>query len=381
MTVKLTLHIGQHKTGSKALQAYFDHNRLKLLENNIYYPHGAQEAKHIAYRISHFVFYALVRYECLKKLGRFQEANDFFKLHQKILPLISLQEYFSDIFSTAAQLNAKQIFMSCEDLFDMVTAHEIEYDEELLNSAVATIINLCKQFHCELKIVVLLRRPDELVNAHYAQFIKGSDKNYLNFSRYFERMQPRLNAKQILKIWQQRLASETILIFPYESDLRRNIASFFLKSILNINNIQFFESPPTNPEFTNITPSSLYIDLIREMNERRAHGLSFIPRVKILEISQSKPLSRNVQWLEQQQFDLLNNTFLKDFKELFGKNFAHTDFKKHSRLSSQKEYDQAEWDKVKEELLKQTVYPESKSIFNFFYKRLKRFSFKTWGRQ
>ena len=117
------------------------------------------------------------------------------------------------------------------------------------------------------------------------------------------------------------------------------------------------------------------------MNERRAHGLSFIPRVKILEISQSKPLSRNVQWLEQQQFDLLNKTFLKDFKELFGKNFADTDFKKHSRLSSQKEYDQAECDKVNEELLKQTVYPESKSIFNLFYKRLKRFSFKTWGRQ
>ena len=61
---RLILHIGQHKTGSKALQAFLAHNRLHLLAHGILYPNGSLKAVGVpAYRNSHYLLYALLRHQ------------------------------------------------------------------------------------------------------------------------------------------------------------------------------------------------------------------------------------------------------------------------------------------------------------------------------
>ena len=54
-------HIGQHKTGSKALQSFLAHNHRRLLEHQIHYPIGADPLHGIrAYAISHYRLFALI---------------------------------------------------------------------------------------------------------------------------------------------------------------------------------------------------------------------------------------------------------------------------------------------------------------------------------
>ena len=61
---KLILHIGQHKTGSKALQSFLAWNAERLRERGVLYPMppgGDRSVK--AYNISHYRLFALLRQE------------------------------------------------------------------------------------------------------------------------------------------------------------------------------------------------------------------------------------------------------------------------------------------------------------------------------
>jgi len=166
MSIKLTIHIGQHKTGSKALQAFLTHNRANLLRNHIYFPECINNSTQKAYRISHFEFFVLLKYACLKELGQYSKAKAFIKQHRCLKPFPSLHQYLSNIFANASQLGANQIILSCEDLFDMSTAHEIEYDSKLLEMAVRIIDSICTPLAFKLEVIALLRDPYDLANAH-----------------------------------------------------------------------------------------------------------------------------------------------------------------------------------------------------------------------
>ena len=63
---RLVVHVGQHKTGSKALQSFLYHNRRGLRDRGILYPVSDAPCYGVrAYAISQFRLYALVRREAI----------------------------------------------------------------------------------------------------------------------------------------------------------------------------------------------------------------------------------------------------------------------------------------------------------------------------
>ena len=76
--LSFVLHIGQHKTGSKALQSFLAHNRQRLLDHQVLYPiveapcHGVQ-----AYAISQYRLFVLVRRDALAACSGHASAEHY----------------------------------------------------------------------------------------------------------------------------------------------------------------------------------------------------------------------------------------------------------------------------------------------------------------
>jgi hypothetical protein len=377
MSIKLSLHIGQHKTGSKALQAFLSHNRANLLRHRIYYPECINNSKHQAYRISHFEFFVLLKYTSLQALGHYNKANAFIQQHRRLQPLPSLEQYLENIFSDASQHGAKQIILSCEDLFDMATAHDIAYDQQLLETAVSIIASICTPLTHQLEVIALLRNPYDLAHAHYAQFIKGSSKHHLNFDRFFNQFHPRLDANHVVNIWRDKLPNAQILLIPYEGDLRKKIQQIFLSNVLKLEHVDVFSLPDMDAEMSNITPSMPYINLIREMNEHREKGLAYIPREIILQYAFNHPLATTSDWLSQKQREFISQHYEKSFdalaKNYLGKEkFFSAASNKNNAMASEQE-----WQNIKSTLEQAMVYPTRKNWLHKFFSATKKLFSRT----
>ena len=132
------IHIGQHKTGSKALQAYLLHNQNALLKQKIYYPKIVTQGD-IAYQRSHFSFFAIAKYEALKTLNRDHEAKIFWEKYGKLCNKHNVHSLLLGIEIDRKALGANRIILSAEDLFDMATAHELYTESEILGCATSII--------------------------------------------------------------------------------------------------------------------------------------------------------------------------------------------------------------------------------------------------
>lgn len=109
----LILHLGQHKTGSKALQSFLTaQSNWLATEHGILYPLSGRNpaSVHRAYQISHHQFYSLLRH---------------------LNPLDSLLQLFAQIDAERLGRGCHTVLLSAEDLFDMHTAYDLDFDPSL----------------------------------------------------------------------------------------------------------------------------------------------------------------------------------------------------------------------------------------------------------
>lgn len=172
----LYLHIGMGKTGTTALQSFFWTNRELLAKNGILYPYlGMIEGAHHLLSPYHPSF--------LKEDCNFVDVD-----------------VWGPMLLNAVQPN---ILISSEL---MVWASE------------ESVIQFCEKLKqlFQVKIVIYLRRQDNIIMASYNQVIKdGSQRENLNDSE-LEKLFLQFNYEQKLKPWRTALGKENIIVRPYE---------------------------------------------------------------------------------------------------------------------------------------------------------------------
>lgn len=318
---RVILHIGQHKTGSKALQSYLALNADKLRERGILYPLGTSPKHQItAYRNSQFQCYVLARHEAMMTCGENAAAAQFWSAYgQYCTPYTTLNQLLYAFETERMHIGAHTIIISAEDLFDMQSAHEMHFSPQWVSHAAQAFHNCAARLGWEPEVAVYLRRPDHLLNAHYAQFIKGNANNTLDFETFSKAFEPRLDSLGILKIWAAVFRPERLHVRPYEQDsLPGGIVPDFFEHLLDFLQGRDWAQVPNNLESTNITPSRAYIDLMREINIRISKNLPAPAREAVLQSafayrSENDPAA---SWLSPAARYRLTSHYHKDYQQI-----------------------------------------------------------------
>lgn len=283
---RLVLHIGQHKTGSKALQSFLAWNRQPLRDAGIFYPaeehpeHGVQ-----AYAVSQFRLHALARREATAALRGEVAAGDYWRhLARFCAPFDTPRGFFEWLDAEARRSDARQVVVSAEDLFDMHTAHETGFSPGLIAAAAGRLAALAAEFGFEPRVVVYLRRQDHLLGAHYVQFIKGSADHVAGFDDFARAFAPRLDARGVLRLWADAFGPHRVSVRLYErAALPGGIVPDFFKNVLGIPAPAGCTEPPADVESVNRSLGRDYVEFIRVLNRRSVAGAPVFARDAVLE--------------------------------------------------------------------------------------------------
>jgi hypothetical protein len=264
----LVLHVGQHKTGSKALQAFLARNARALADAGVAYSVDEADARGVvAYARSHFRLFALLRREADENAAA-TGARDF---------IASLE-------SERRRLAAPRVVVSAEDLFDMQTAHEMPFALEVVETAARRLAGLAASHGYQTRVVVYLRRQDHLLAAHYAQLVKGPSRSDLDFAEFARRFEPRLDSRRILGAWEAAFGRSAIVVRPYERErMEGGIVGDFFAHVLEMAVPPACVAVPEDVESVNRTPTRDVLEYIRALGRRRAAGLRVPPDEAVLE--------------------------------------------------------------------------------------------------
>ena len=318
--VRLILHIGQHKTGSKALQSFLAHNTQHLLKRGVLYPISQSYQDIKAYRNSHFNCFLLARRDAYLKYGHKGIEDNFLSSHLRYCdPFLSLNELFLSFEAERVKCGARCILLSAEDLFDMETAHDLDFSSERIQFSAEILLDAILKMNWMPEIVVYLRRPDHLLNSHYAQYIKGNENNTLDFDSFTNQFQSRLNGPAILNIWIEVFGQEKIRVLPYEREsLPKGIVMNFFEKILGFLPDENWLLVPRDLEYDNITPRRAYIDFLRLLNICKSLGLLIPPRESVLSVALNHDFDNHNKtgWVNNQLRDLLFKQYRQDYDKI-----------------------------------------------------------------
>jgi hypothetical protein len=284
----LILHVGQHKTGSKAIQSFLAHNRRALLAERVLYPVATDPGVDIrAYALSQFALFALVKREAIGDCLGQAAADLYWKgVGRYCQPFETVSAFFETIDAIRVRERLTHIVVSAEDLFDMHTAHELEFSPRLVASAAHRLAELASRFGYEPRVIVYLRRQDHLLGAHYVQFIKGSQTDDIGFEEFARAFAPRLDSRRLLADWASAFGADRIVVRPYEKEcMPGGIAPDFFRHALGRSIPATCVEPPVGAESVNRSPGRDFVEYIRILNRRNAVGLSTFPRDAVLEVA------------------------------------------------------------------------------------------------
>jgi len=184
--VKIIFHIGQHKTGSKALQSFLHIHSTALAQRGILYPVDQTVHQKVrAYQISHYRLFALLRHEALQICGQADAARHFWRRQRAICrPYDCSRVMFDAIEDERRRIGADTIIVSAKDLFDMQTAHQIDLNIDCLAAGVKILSGLVQAFQYKPVVIAYIRRQDHLLGAHYVQYVKGSSDPTIEFKTF-----------------------------------------------------------------------------------------------------------------------------------------------------------------------------------------------------
>ena len=283
---RLIVHIGQHKTGSKALQSFLAANRAVLRAEGILYPaeppsdHGIR-----AYSISHFRLFALLRREATADLLGAAAAGAFWERYGPFCrPFESARDFLADLDADRRRDRLDRVVVSAEDLSDMHSAHEAEFRPELVDAAARRLAALAAEFGYEPEVVIYLRRQDHLLGAHYVQFIKGSGQNAPDFADFASAFAPRLDARGLLDRWAAAFGRDRIRVRLYEKPaLPAGIVPDFFAGVLGIAIPPSSVAPAADVESVNRSLGRDHVEFIRLLNRRAGSGRPDFDRGLVLE--------------------------------------------------------------------------------------------------
>lgn len=282
---RLIIHIGQHKTGSKALQSFLAHNRRALRARGILYPAGDHPCAGIpAYAISQYRLYALIRREAIQDCFGEDTANDYWRQQSQFCtPFDSSRSFFEALDSELRRSRLDRLVVSAEDLFDMHTAHELRFFPQLIRAGARRLAALASDFDYEVTVMAYLRRQDHLLGAHYVQFVKGGPIHDVEFEPFVRAFAPRLDTYRILAQWAVAFGRDRLLVRRYEpSALPGGIVPDFFEHVLRLSVPTDAVQPPLNAETVNRTLDRDFVEFIRLLNRRALAGQPVFTRDAVL---------------------------------------------------------------------------------------------------
>jgi len=285
--MRVILHIGQHKTGSKALQSALHANRSHLAARSIAYPVEPGGAGPLRpYEMNHHRLFAAVR-------AAVDEAAA-----PAALPGLPAM---LDRLLAACPPATETMVLSAEDLFDMHTAHEAEFNPERIAAGSRLLARELAARGCPTRLVCYLRRQDHLLAAHYAQFIKGSDRHHPTLPEFEAAFGPRLDAEGILAHWEEAFGRAAITVAAYEPrEMPGGIVADFFRRGLGLEPPPVTVPFPDDLEACNVTPSRDHLEYIRLLNRRTSRGKPVLSREHVLESAfrdRAAPAAGIAAWL------------------------------------------------------------------------------------
>ena len=189
MAKTLVLHIGMGKTGTTALQHFFWSNRRALEAHDIAYP----------------------------SYGSVAEAHHLISPH--VPPFLQGVWKFKTVSEWGPRLRKK-------------AQSRILVSSELMAWALPEVAEaFCRgaREYFDLKVVVYVRRQDEMIMADFNQLVKsGSQKRELD--RVLERQIRRFDYEKLIQPWAAGVGNDNVIVRPYErqqfhgGDIRRDFA-------------------------------------------------------------------------------------------------------------------------------------------------------------
>ncbi|MEQ1741502.1 MAG: hypothetical protein ABL869_03240 [Candidatus Nitrotoga sp.] len=284
--VKIIFHIGQHKTGSKALQSFLHLNSVALAQRGILYPVDQTVHQKVrAYQISHYRLFALLRHEALHACGQADAARHFWRRQRAICrPYDCLRAMLDAIEDERRRIGADTIIVSAEDLFDMQTAHQIDLNMDCLAAGVIILSGLAQAFQYQPVVVVYVRRQDHLLGAHYVQYVKGSSDPTIEFETFARAFDPRLDTHRLLACWTAVFGSDAMVVRPYErATMPAGIVADFFEHALQQAISHDWVAPAPERESVNATPGRDQVELIRHLHRRSWLSRLLVRRAQIFD--------------------------------------------------------------------------------------------------
>jgi hypothetical protein len=314
--MNLIIHLGQHKTGSKALQSALYANRQYLAEHGLSYPIDSRTFQRLRpYEMNHHPLFNALRMAIDSNEGS--------------TALRSFQSTLDNIFSLCDP-KSKTIILSAEDLFDMHTAHETAFIANRIAAGSSLLSRELKARSCKVRLICYVRRQDHLLAAHYAQIIKGTASYYHSLDEFYQVFDKRLDTDSILQHWEAAFGIKAISVIPYEKlRMPDGVVDSFFSLVLGIDTPSVTVPYPDDLEAFNITPSRDHIEYMRLLNRRQSYGKAVLPREHVLESAfrdRGTPSPGIANWLSPtEQIELLN-------RYAIGNNHIASRFKLGSRL-------------------------------------------------
>jgi hypothetical protein len=190
---KTILHIGSEKTGTTTIQKFMASNREFLMDRKILYPvtPGKENHKKLA-------IYAA---DINKNLARFEKIYDNDKLNY----FRSCFEY--DLTKEILTSDAEVLCLSAEWLHPRVF-----YDHEL-----ERLVDLLYRFTDDVRILIYVRRQDELLVSLYSTALHAGDTKEFAFPRVNASDIPYyLNYSEIASKWSKFFGADTIMVRIFE---------------------------------------------------------------------------------------------------------------------------------------------------------------------
>lgn len=214
--IRLFLHVGEPKTGSSALQSFFDYNRIYLAKkHNILYPNLNNDDYTKGQMTNHLNIFEVAR-----------NKDDYSEITESLNKIIQYC-YKNEI---------KSILISSEAIF-------------LWNKWPEKINEIISGLNIDITIIVYLRRQDNWIESAWKQW-GHKDPKMNSIQDYVKRHN--FNWFVVLSQWLNFFKTDQIVVRPYEkSQIGNDIILDFLK-ILNIESKLGFKEPPSKPENSNL---------------------------------------------------------------------------------------------------------------------------------